>query len=277
MKHRCSAGRASGAVNPPDNPAASARPAASGAKAAPGWRPFARRLRRAIAALPGRWRLAGAPPPPGPCVYVVHHQNLAGPLAALVLLPGEPRPWVLQAFCGRRACFGQYYHYTFTRRFGMPRPLALPAAGLCALLAPGLVNGVGAIPVWRGARSGLRSTWRRSCAALAAGQSLIVCPDIDYADPSAATGAIYRGFFALGQEQQRRGGPPLPFVPAVCDKAGRRLVLGEPVTLRPGQPLARQKAEAAALLTARLNALAAAFTPAPACPRPHPRGGVLPG
>lgn len=254
-------------------------PAAPDPPAAPGWRPFARRLRRVLTALPGRWQLAGAPPLPGPCVYVVHHQNLAGPLAALTLLPGEPRPWVLQVFCGRRACFAQYYHYTFTRRFGLPRPLALPAAGLCALLAPGLVNGVGAIPVWRGARGGLRSTWRRSCAALAAGQSLIVCPDIDYASPSPATGAIYRGFFALGQEQQRRGGPPLPFVPAVCDKAGRRLVLGEPVTLRPGQPLARQKAEAAALLTARLNALAAAFAPAPApAPsRPRPQGGPLPG
>lgn len=254
-------------------------PAAPDPPAAPGWRPFARRLRRVLTALPGRWQLAGAPPLPGPCVYVVHHQNLAGPLAALTLLPGEPRPWVLQVFCGRRACFAQYYHYTFTRRFGLPRPLALPAAGLCALLAPGLVNGVGAIPVWRGARGGLRSTWRRSCAALAAGQSLIVCPDIDYASPSPATGAIYRGFFALGQEQQRRGGPPLPFVPAVCDKAARRLVLGEPVTLRPGQPLARQKAEAAALLTARLNALAAAFAPAPApAPsRPRPQGGPLPG
>lgn len=254
-------------------------PAAPDPPAAPGWRPFARRLRRVLTALPGRWQLAGAPPLPGPCVYVVHHQNLAGPLAALALLPGEPRPWVLQVFCGWRACFAQYYHYTFTRRFGLPRPLALPAAGLCALLAPGLVNGVGAIPVWRGARGGLRSTWRRSCAALAAGQSLIVCPDIDYASPSPATGAIYRGFFALGQEQQRRGGPPLPFVPAVCDKAGRRLVLGEPVTLRPGQPLARQKAEAAALLTARLNALAAAFAPAPApAPsRPRPQGGPLPG
>lgn len=297
MKHQRPAAAAPGGLNPLGTPipsgglnppgwfglagktSAPGGPAAPDQPAVPGWRPFARRLRRVLTALPGRWRLAGAPPLPGPCVYVVHHQNLAGPLAALTLLPGEPRPWVLQVFCGRRACFAQYYHYTFTRRFGLPRPLALPAAGLCALLVPGLVNGVGAIPVWRGARGGLRSTWRRSCAALAAGQSLIVCPDIDYASPSPATGAIYRGFFALGQEQQRRGGPPLPFVPAVCDKAGRRLVLGEPVTLRPGQPLARQKAEAAALLTARLNALAAAFAPAPApAPsRPRPQGGPLPG
>lgn len=285
MKHQHPAAAAPGAAELPggSHPAGKTHgpggPAAPNQPAVPGWRPFARRLRRVLTALPGRWRLAGAPPLPGPCVYVVHHQNLAGPLAALALLPGEPRPWVLQVFCGRRACFAQYYHYTFTRRFGLPRPLALPAAGLCALLVPGLVNGAGAIPVWRGARGGLRSTWRRSCAALAAGQSLIVCPDIDYASPSPATGAIYRGFFALGQEQQRRGGPPLPFVPAVCDKAGRRLVLGEPVTLRPGQPLARQKAEAAALLTARLNALAAAFAPAPApAPsRPRPQGGPLPG
>lgn len=224
-----------------------------------GWRPFARVLRRALRALPGGWRLDGLPPPEGPCVYVVHHQDLAGPLAALALLPGQPRPWVLHVFCRRKTCFAQYYGYTFTRRFGWPRPLAFLAAGLCALLAPGLVNGFGAIPVWRarqGSAAGLRQTWQLSRAALEAGQSLVVCPDVDYSSQSADTGAIYQGFFAVGRDYQRRCGRPLPFVPAVCDKAGRRLLLGAPVTLQPGRPLARQKDDAAALLVDRMNALA---------------------
>lgn len=227
-----------------------------------GWGPLARILRRAVRRLFGCWRLdspAGPSMPDGPCVYVVHHQNLAGPLTALALLPGEPRPWVLHPFCGRQTCFAQYYRYTFTVRFGWPRLLALPAAGLGALLVPPLLRSLGSIPVYRAPQSGggLRRTWQLSRQVLERGESLVICPDIDYANPSADTGALYRGFLALGRDFQRRQGRPLPFVPAVCDRAGRRLLLGQPVFLEPGQPPARQKVQAAALLALRLNELAA--------------------
>lgn len=229
------------------------------------WRPFARLLRRLLALLAGRWRLVHAfkgPAPAGPCVYVVHHQNLAGPVAALALLPGEPHPWVLHPFLERRACFGQYYGYTFTKRFGWPRLLALPAAALGAALVPPLIRGFGGIPVYRAAqkRPGdgrLRQTWQLSRRALGRGESLVICPDLAYDSPAAHTGALYQGFLALGRDYQRRRAEPLPFVPAVCDKAGRRLLLGEPVFLEPGRPLAQQKAQAVALLASRLNGLAA--------------------
>lgn len=249
------------------------------------WRPFARLLRRLLALLPGRWRLVQLFPdlPAGPCVYVVHHQNLAGPAAALALLPGQPRPWVLCPFLQRRACFEQYYGYTFTRRFGWPRPLALPAAALAAALVPPLLRGFGAIPVYRAAQNRpgdgrLRRTWQLSRQALARGESLIICPDVAYASPAVCTGALYQGFLALGRDYQRRRQRPLPFVPAVCDKAGRRLLLGEPVYLQPGQPLASQKAQAAALLASRLNGLAALAAGGTAANAPPPRkpGGLSP-
>ena len=271
-----------------------------------GWGPLARAARRAARCLPGGWRLDG-PLPDGPCVYVVHHQNLAGPLAALALLPGQPRPWVLHPFCGRRACFAQYYRYTFPARFGWPRPLAFLAAGLGAMLVPPLLHSLGSIPVYRtqpgqdarpdkdaqpgqnarpdkdaqpgqntrrqdikqnqyarpdqatrpGRDAKLRRTWQLSRQALDRGESLVICPDIDYANPAAGTGEIYQGFLSLGRDYQRRQGRPLPFVPVVCDKAGRRLLLGQPVFLEPGQPVAAQKAQAAGLLAGRLNELAA--------------------
>lgn len=244
------------------------------------WRPFARLLRRLLLWLPGRWRLWGKTPA-GPCVYVVHHQNLAGPAAALALLPGEPRPWVLHPFLQRRACFDQYYHYTFTRRFGWPRLLAGPAAALGAALVPALTRSLGGIPVYRAgqkrpADGRLRRTWQLSREALGQGQSLVICPDIAYASSEARTGALYQGFLALGREYQRRQGAPLPFVPAVCDKAGRRLLLGEPVFLEPGLPLARQKAQAAALLRRRLNELAALAGGKTARPLGEEPGGLSP-
>lgn len=246
------------------------------------WRPLARLLRRLLALLPCSWQLWGKAPA-GPCVYVVHHQNLAGPAAALALLPGEPRPWVLHPFLERRACFGQYYGYTFTKRFGWPRLLAAPAAALGAALVPALTRSLGGIPVYRAAPNcpadgRLRRTWQLSREALGRGQSLVICPDVAYASSEACTGALYQGFLTLGRDYQRRRGAPLPFVPAVCDKAGRRLLLGEPVFLEPGLPLASQKAQAAALLVCRLNELAALAAGGAAAKAPPPRepGGLSP-
>ena len=75
----------------------------------------------------GRWS-ADVPAPEGPTVYVCSHSDLLGPLATLCWLPFAPRPWVLHVFLDRENCRKQYRDYTFSRRFGMPGPLAALAA-----------------------------------------------------------------------------------------------------------------------------------------------------
>lgn len=126
--------------------------------AAGGW------SRRAL----GPWKVQAQEETPAPAVFLVHHQNLFGPIHAMAYLPREVRLWVLSPFCDRRACFEQYYGYTFTQRFGWPKPAAWAVSRLLSLLLPGFLRQFRVIPVWRGSLD-IRDTLRQSQQALARG------------------------------------------------------------------------------------------------------------
>ena len=112
----------------------------------------------------GRWSVQ-APPPEGPTVFVCSHGDMAGPLATQCWLPFPTRPWVLHVFLSREECRRQYRDYTFTQRFGLPRPAAALLAWAVSGYASALVRSVGAIPVYRGSAR-LKETFRRTVEAL---------------------------------------------------------------------------------------------------------------
>ena len=114
----------------------------------------------------GRWSVQ-APPPEGPTVFVCSHGDMAGPLATQCWLPFPTRPWVLHVFLSREECRRQYRDYTFTQRFGLPRPAAALLAWAVSGYASALVRSVGAIPVYRGSAR-LKETFRRTVEALQA-------------------------------------------------------------------------------------------------------------
>lgn len=180
-----------------------------------------------LALHPG-WQVEGTLPS-GPAVLLVHHQNLFGPVCAEALLPEAPRLWVLGAFHSRQVCYRQYRGYTFTQRFGWPVPAAILAAGALSLTIPPLIHSVGAIPVYRGHRE-ILDTMGESLDALAQGDKVLICPDLDYADGSPDVGAFYTGFFHLEKDWRRRGNAPLPFVPLYCSRRRRRLIIGPAMT-----------------------------------------------
>lgn len=91
----------------------------------------------------GRWT-AEVAPPEGPTVYVCSHGNLRGPLVTLCWLPFPPRPWVLYPFLERETCRRQYRDYTFSRRLGMPAPVAAAAAWAVSGYVSGLMRSMSA-------------------------------------------------------------------------------------------------------------------------------------
>lgn len=99
-------------------------------------------VRRAL----GPWTVQALEETPASAVFLVHHQNLFGPIHAMAFLPREVRLWVLSPFCDRKACFEQYYGYTFTRRFGWPRPAAWAVSRLLSFLLPWLPAAVPGYP-----------------------------------------------------------------------------------------------------------------------------------
>ncbi|HQD39397.1 MAG: glycerol acyltransferase [Firmicutes bacterium] len=163
-----------------------------------------------------------------PAVFVVHHQNLRGPLTSLVWYDKILRPWVLSVFCSFKECFRQYYGYTFTKRFGMPKIIACILAVPAAVIVVGTMKLIRAIPVYRGSRE-IIQTFKESIKALTSGQSILICPDVDYTDASSQMGEMYSGFLNLERLYRRQTGEHLPFIPIYISQNNRRIYTGQAV------------------------------------------------
>lgn len=181
----------------------------------------------------GRWAV-DVSRPDEPTVYVCSHSNLRGPLAALAWLPFAVRPWVLHVFLERGTCRKQYREYTFSRRFGLPGRLAAFLAWAVSGFVSGLMKSMGAVPVYRGtARIG--ATFRETVAALRAGESVLIFPDVDYTDSSGGIGEVYDGFLLLERFWRKTSDRPLRFVPLRLDAASRRITEGRAVRFDRGR------------------------------------------
>ena len=176
----------------------------------------------------GRWSV-DVKAPDGPTVYVCTHSNMRGPLATMSWLPFDLRPWVLHVFVEREACRAQYRDYTFSQRFGMPKPLAAAAAWAVSGYVSALMRSLGGIPVYRGLAQ-IRSTFQKTVEALLAGDSVLIFPNVDYTDTSGDVGEVYEGFLLLERFWRRVSEKPLWFVPLQLDAAGRRITAREAVT-----------------------------------------------
>ena len=180
----------------------------------------------------GRWT-AGVPEPKGPTVYVCSHKNMRGPLATLAWLPFPVRPWVLHVFCDQEKCRKQYSEYTFSERFGLPKPIANFLAWLVSGFVSALIQSLGGIPVYRGTvRVG--ATFKETVAALQAGESVLVFPDVDYTDTAAGIGEVYDGFLLLERFWRKVSEEPLQFVPLKLDAASKRITEGRAITFNRG-------------------------------------------
>lgn len=190
-----------------------------------------------------------------PVVYVSHHQNLFGPFMTLLWYPEHIHCWMLHVFMERKACYNQYVNYTFTKRFGWPKFLAIPLAFLMALFIPRLLQSGKGIPVYRGSRK-IIATIRESVEKLKACESIIIFPDIDYADSSAAVKKLYEGFLFLEKYYFQETGKHLAFVPLYVSKKKRKIIASEPLYFSGEKPFRVERKEIIEKIQDRLNELA---------------------
>jgi len=175
----------------------------------------------------GRWT-AEVKPPDGPTVYVCSHNNMRGPLAVQAWLPFATRTWVLHVFLDRETCRKQYSEYTFSQRFGMPKPVSDFLAWVVSGYVSALMKSIGAIPVYRGTVR-IGKTFKETTAALRAGDSVVIFPDVDYTDNKEGIGEVYDGFLLLEKFWRKASDQPLRFVPLRLDAAARHISEGPPV------------------------------------------------
>lgn len=165
-----------------------------------------------------RYKVCQQQPAEKAAVYLVHHQNLRGPLLSMLWFNKPLRPWALSVFCEQATCFRQYYDYTFTKRLHMPRFLAAGLAYVLSFWVSGLMPHIRAIPVYRGTQAIIK-TFRQSLIALQNGENLLICPDIDYSDKNPHMGEMHKGFLLLDRFYHRATGGHLSFIPLhISDK-----------------------------------------------------------
>lgn len=175
----------------------------------------------------GRWT-AEVEAPESPTVFVCSHSNMRGPLVTQCWLPFPTRLWVFHMFLEKETCRAQYRDYTFSQRFGLPKPLAAFLAWAVSGYVSALVRSIGPIPVYRGSVK-IKETFRSTISALQAGDSVLIFPDVDYTDSTDGIGAVYDGFLLIDRFWSKVSREPLDFVPLRLDTAARRITAGKAV------------------------------------------------
>ena len=163
-------------------------------------------------------------------VYVCRHLNMHGPYTCLKWLKFQVHPMVLSPFFTFRDCYRQYAEYTFTERVGKKKRKIHLRAFLCSLFVPVAVRGLKSVPVYRRSIDCVK-TFRASVSYLEKGESVLVFPDVDYADENEENREIYDGFLYLSELYKRKTGKALKFIPIVIDDEYRILHEGEAVVI----------------------------------------------
>jgi 1-acyl-sn-glycerol-3-phosphate acyltransferase len=191
----------------------------------------------------------------GPVVFVSHHQNLFGPFVILLWFPKSLHAWMLHVFLDRQACFKQYVDYTFTKRFGWNKILAKLCAYPISYFITALLNSGKGIPVYRGSRK-ILETFHLSIDALNRGESIVLFPDIQYSDPSAATTQMYDGFLYLEKYYYKATGKHVLFVPLYASKRKHVIIADRQITFRDGEDFNTERKKVLGDIHDHLNELA---------------------
>jgi len=175
-----------------------------------------------------------------PVVYICRHRNAIGPIASLCLLPLGVRPWAFSAFMEREACKKHLREYTFPVTWHLSPPLSRLLAAILGPLFAHLVCSTGAVPVYRNSLK-VRETFLQTISALEAGDSILIFPDVNYAEKTGETGSLYDGFLLIEQLWNRRTGEHIRFVPLNVSLANRTLTVGRSISFTGSLPYPKEK------------------------------------
>lgn len=168
-----------------------------------------------------------------PSVFIAHHQNLFGPFITMLWFSSKVHTWMLHSFLDPKECYDHYVNYTFTKRFGLPRPIAKMIAYPFSFGVAKLMKSGRGLPVYRGSKK-IRKTFQLSIESLRRGENIIIFPDVDYQDDSSEIKEMYSGFLHLEKYYYQATGKHLSFVPLYVSKGSRQIIAGKPIFF-PGQ------------------------------------------
>ena len=168
-----------------------------------------------------------------PGIFVFNHREVYGPIAAVVFLPYDVRPWILYQMIEKSEITRHMYEGTFSRLKWLLPPLRKLLPKILSPIIVWALRSFDPIPVYRGAQVNVIRTFTLSIECLAAGDSILLFPENPKHTYEKKVSDFYEGFANLGRLYYKRTGERLVFYPVYASPKKRELRIGEGVRFDP--------------------------------------------
>lgn len=168
-----------------------------------------------------------------PGVFVFNHGEFYGPIAAVVFLPYDIRPWILHKMIDKEHITKYIYDSTFSTIKVLPDFLSKIIARVLSPVIVWALNSFDPIPVYRGTARDIIKTFSLSIECLSAGDSILLFPENPEERYQEKISAFYRGFANLGKLYYKKKGERITFYPVHASKRKHVLRIGQGVKYNP--------------------------------------------
>ncbi len=178
-----------------------------------------------------------------PGIFVFNHREVYGPIAAVVFLPYDMRPWILDKMIDKAQITAHMYEGTFSRIRWLPVWLRKAIAKALSPVVVWALSSFEPIPVYRGTAKNVIKTFELSIECLQSGDSILLFPENPeerYTD-SEQISDFYRGFANLGRLYYKRAKECVTFYPVYASHRSRVLRIGESVRYDPANGRQEEK------------------------------------
>ena len=178
-----------------------------------------------------------------PGIFVFNHREVYGPIAAVVFLPYDMRPWILDKMIDKAQIKAHMYEGTFSRIRWLPVFMRQAIAKILSPVVVWALSSFEPIPVYRGTARNVIKTFELSIECLQSGDSILLFPENPeerYTD-SEKVNDFYRGFANLGRLYYKRTKECVTFYPVYASQRSRVLRIGESVRYNPANGREEEK------------------------------------
>ena len=191
--------------------------------------------------------------PEGGCIVVGNHTQMNGPICGELYFPGKRKIWCAGQMMEMKEVPGYAFQDFWSGKPKYTHWFYRAAAFLIAPLSVCIFNNAQTIPVYHDNR--LMTTFKKSIAALEAGERVIIYPE-SYTPYNHIVYEFQDKFVDTARLYYKRTGKRVHFVPMYIAPALHAMYLGEPTLFDPDAPIEEERRRICRYLMDGITALA---------------------
>ena len=188
-----------------------------------------------------------------PSIFVCNHEQIFGPIAAVIYMPVYFRPWIHSSMLDPQLIVDHLYTNTFSKWRLLTKKQRLAVSRFVAVPVRWAMNSFDPIPVERKNIKDVMKTFRDTVSALLEEENVLIFPenpnlseDGQYAADS--VGEFFTGFVSIGKLYYEKTGKEIAFYPVFANKKKRTFRIEKPVKYNAANPSREEKLRIAELL-----------------------------